>query len=691
MALLGVLALGGCFSSRELALDDFEEPAPEQDAGMADASKRDLPRAPTDGLDLTVTGVQPSGGPFAGGNQAIVRGSGFTEDAIVTVGGRRVQLPQTVLLDPSSLRITLPAGEPGPADVQVEVDGQSAVLRDGYVYSALLIEPMQGSVAGGTLLTITVDGPELGEAPKVTVGGDKCTNVELVTPHQLRCKTPRGSVGLVDVVLTLRDADVEPLLAKDAFEYLDLTDTSRGGLGGGPIEGALNVTVIDDGSERFLPGAFVMVGDDVSTTYQGVTNDRGQITFSGPDLHGPISVHVALECFERTSIVAFDASNVTIFLEPLLDPTCGEPGTPSGGGRPAAGATITGELIFPGSDEFAINAWDVVPPPREDEVRVSYVFTTRSRIELANPSPDLAGGTARIEEANAVTGVRGYPYDIFARPAGLAVYALSGLERTSTREFVPYVMGIARDVLTSPGMETSGVDIEMNITLDRELQVRLANVPKATPNGPDEFKVQAHIDLGGEGVIYRPSTGLDVDVQTSFSADTLFRLFAQPALVGTLSDGRYQVTAGWYSIQGDNTPPYTEVKLRGVTQGPDPVVVDDFLGVPLAVAPVQGARMPDDRVLRWSADGATPDMYIVSVTGGDGFPAWVQFVPGTLTESPLPDLSSIEGLKDIPAGFLDWIVRGVRIEGFEFNSFHYGHLSPRVWTHTAVDNFTMRL
>jgi len=109
------------------------------------------------------------------------------------------------------------------------------------------------------------------------------------------------------------------------------------------------------------------------------------------------------------------------------------------------------------------------------------------------------------------------------------------------------------------------------------------------------------------------------------------------------------------------------------------------------VAPAQGARLPADRVLRWSADGATPDMYIISVTGGDGFPAWEQFVPGTLTESPLPDLSSIEGLEDIPAGFLDWVVRGVRIEGFEFNSFHYGHLSPRVWTHTAVDNFTMRL
>ena len=397
---------------------------------------------------------------------------------------------------------------------------------------------------------------------------------------------------------------------------------------------------------------------------------------------------------ERASIVSFDAANVTIYLPalPPLDPNCGEPGEPMTppASRGTAGSIITGELVFPGSDEFSVNAWDVVPPPRRSEVRVTYVFTTRSNINQPNPSPSINGTIARIVEDTSVPGTRGHPYRIFARPAGLAVYALSGLERRDTGAFIPYVMGVTRDVVTAPGAESSGVDIYMDIPLDRELQVTLAHLPPPAKRGPNQFRVQAHID---QGIIVRQVNGWGLDIKTSFTGGSLFRFFAQPALVSSLADARYQVVAGWYTGERDYEPPFTEVRRAGVQQTSEPVQIDTMLAIPAPVAPLLGGRIPEDRVLRWSMDEAhpTPDLYLVEMIGGDGLPAWTQLVPGSQTESPIPDFSLEDGLTDIPAGVITWQLTAIRIAGFQFDELKYDQLgSPRFRTHASSDVFTMQ-
>lgn len=697
VALLALVGTGtACWGShgRDLSPGPLDE-TPDRESGAGDAPARDAPPAfPETGIGaatLTVTGIEPDHGSFVGGNRAVVRGSAFTDRALVYIGGRMVQPADTKLVDPNSLSVVVPAGEVGLADVTVEVGEEVVTRQDAYTYNALDLDPVSGSIAGGTSVLVTVAGTPFGDGLSIEFGGKPCTDLRLVTPRQARCKTPRGMLGTVDVVASWSDAP-EPLLAREAYEYLDLTDTARGGFGGGPIDGAVNVTVVDFDLGFVIPGAFVLIGDDLKTPWQGFTNDRGQITFSDQDLRGPVTVHVAAKCFERASLVAFDASNVTVFIRALIDPACamlGDP--PTGGGRGASGSIVSGELIFPGSDEFAVNAWDIVPEPRADEVRVAYVYTTRVRRDLPNPSPDAGGGLARIVEQTAEKGLHGYTYSIFARPAGLAVYALSGLERPTTGEFIPYVMGVARGVLTAPGEETAGVDILMNIPLDRELQVKLAGVPKGTAHGPEEFRVQAHLDLGGEGVIVREASGWEIDLQKSFTAGALFRFFAQPALIGTLADTRYQVVAGWYGLGGGELPPYTEVRVRGVPQASEPVLVDGLLGFARPAGPADGERLPQDRVLRWEAVGPTPDLYILSIVDGDGFPAWTQIVPGALSESTLPDLGAVKGIGDLAGGFLLWELRAVKIEDFDYGAFHYGFLSDRAWSHTAVDQSTFQL
>lgn len=639
---------------------------------------------------LTVTGIVPDSGPFNGGGQAVVRGSGFTDQAIVTIGGRMVQPRDTVRIDRNSLAIILPAGDVGPADVTVIEGDEEATRQDAYLYNPLLIEPTEGSIAGGTSVVITARGATFAAGVTVEVGGEPCADIRVITPSSLRCKTPRGAIGKADVVLRVEgEGDIPSLVARDAFEYLDFTSTTTGGLSGGPIEGTVNVTVIDSMRGIALPEVFVLVGEDVSSPYQNLTNDNGQVTFSDEGLVGPLMIHAALECFERVSFIAFDARNVTIELTPLLDPTCAEPGEPGpGGGRGTAGSIISGELIFPGSDEFWINGWDFIPEPRENEDRVAYVYTTRSRIDQGNPDPSLSDGIARIVENESPLGERGYPYRIFARPAGLAVYAIAGIERRDTGELTPYAMGVTRDLVTAPGEELPATDIHMTIALDRMLDVDIDPLPEKTLKGPVELRVQAHLDLGGEGMIVREIDGSTFDVRTSLTGGGLFPFLAQPALVKELQDASYEVVAGYYTTDGDD-PPLSMVRRRGVVQASEPELVSDLLALPIAVEPADGAQLGADRVLRWTIEGTQPDFYIVSLHAGASF-AWQQFVPGTQSESVIPDLSTIPTVGDAAEGPVSWTVHAVRMPDFVFNELKLDTMVPRLFSHLSGNTFTLR-
>jgi hypothetical protein len=166
--------------------------------------------------------------------------------------------------------------------------------------------------------------------------------------------------------------------------------------------------------------------------------------------------------------------------------------------------------------------------------------------------------------------------------------------------------------------------------------------------------------------------------------------------VSSLADARYQVVAGWYTGDRDYDTPFTEVRRAGVPQTQEPVLIEDMLAIPAPVAPLLGERIPEDRILRWSMDPAhpPPDLYEIEIRGGDGLRAWTQIVPGSQTESPIPDFAlveGVEGLSDIPAGVIDWQVMAIRIAGFQYNEFKYDQLgSPRFRTHASADVFTMQ-
>lgn len=694
-----IIAFCWCCSASKFELPDFRETSDDRsDAQAADDASTSLLDIDASSTELLLTGVVPSSGPFVGGNQAVVRGSGFTSDSKVYIGEQMVRSQDVTLIDTHRLSIIVPAGEPGPCDVVVEHGSDSALLEDGYTYQSLYIDPNTGSTAGGTLVEIIGNGTTFSQDAEVLFDSTSCLDVQVFSETRLTCKTPPMPTGSVDVSVSDPSSSDNSVVARDAYDYADTANAVNGGLAGAPIDGTINVTVVDSSLGNRLAGAYVVVGNELDTPLQGFTDARGQITFSSQGLEGPVTIHAALHCFEKGSIVALDATDVTVFLRSLIgiDPSCTDidlfkfdiPDFPPSNGR--AVATISGELILPQLDEFFYNDWNRIPKPKDTEFRVVYIFTTRASATSSNTSPNTAEGLYRVVEGESEIQTLGYPYKIAARSGGLAVYALAGIENRSTREFTPYFMGVTRDVVTAPGEETSQIDIYVDIPLDREFSVALLDLPQSTPTGPDQFRAQAHVDLGGQGVIVREVNGNPIDLVRKSSGDMLFRFLAQPAMIDNLADGRYAVVVGWYTGPFDD-PPYTEMIQRGIEQTVDPLILrDELLGLPQAISPQDGDSIPEDRILAWSSDGPQPDMHIITIEDEDGMPQWRQIVPGSIRETPIPDLSTIPNLEDIADGYITWKVRAVRIPTFDYNRFQYDQLSTRRWTHEALNAFTMK-
>jgi hypothetical protein len=648
------------------------------------------PDFPTTGIGagtLTLTGLEPASGPFSGGTGTVLRGSGFDDSAEVRIGGALVQPNEIQVLSGNRISVVVPAGTVGNADVTVKQGDTIVSLDAAFNYNALELVPSQGSIAGGTLVELTAGGTTFDDDVIVEFGGEPCTDLTQLAPARVRCKAPRHEIGRVDVIARWADPEHPQLVARSAFEYIETLDAEMGGLSGDAIHGTLNVAVMND-LGFVIPNAFVVVGNDLKKTkYRGLTDERGTIVFSGDDLKGPVTVHASAHCYQKGSIVSFDAENATIILSAAFDLSC----QTSGEGparRGALGALISGELVFPGTDEFNVNDWSIVPKPRASEIRVAYVFTTRSTSETRNPAPDPMGTMARLTETTAETGQRGYKYKIFARPAGLAVYALAGIERTDSGEFTPYIMGLARNVVTAPGEENENVDMDMDISLDRELSVSLQNYPEATPGGPSEFRVRASVDLGGEGVIVREVAAHQYDVVRRRIGTDSFRFYGQPPFTRLLQGASYELVAGYYTP--DTDVPLTTQRRTGVRQDTSDIEVKDFLGIPRAVAPATGGMLPDDRVLRFSLEGEPADLIIVDISDGTGFPVWSEILPGDVRSVPVPDFSMIPGQSDLASGFVNWTVTAVKIDEFQYNAFRYAQLAPRYFTHTAINVLTAR-
>ncbi len=630
-----------------LGLPNDADPVVRPDGGPRQAEDAGLSPLP-----LSLVRVSPDFGPYTGGGRVLIRGAGLERDARVTFGGVAAMGP--LWIDAHRLEVTVPPGMVGPVDVVVAQPGELATLPNGYTYTALAVEPSTGASSGGTWVVVTGAGLfEPGDT--LLFGGAACLDLVIASASEAGCRTPPGPRGPVDVALV--HADGSMVLAPEAFTYTDL-HVGGGGLDGGPIAGTVDVVVL--GAAGPVEGAFVMLGEDAAAPHRGRTDASGHITFSEAALRGPVNLHVTAACYNPQSFIGFDARRVTLRLAPRAVSEC----PASRSVFPRDPAVVRGELIWGTGPEPG--PWPNVPAPGPGERRAAYVMTTRVRADLLS-SPPVA-----VEETS--PGTRGYTYQLQTRAGVVAVYALAGVATSDA--FTPHVMGVARGVVTRPGVETSGVDLLMDIPLDRSFEVRLTDLPPALEPTPGGFSATAYLEID-EGVIYPELVSGSAWSLTSTTPS--LRFTAHPRLAGALADARYTIEAEWGTGWTDRAR--TVRYLRGLRAVPAELVVDDLLDVPtLRPSAIVGSGLR--RRIRWSASGANPDLQVVTLTARTRF--WQVFVRGDLREAPIPDLSAIEDVLDGVDGLERVSLRARSAPGLDFDRFRYSALDPDVASHEAT-------
>lgn len=262
---------------------------------------------------ITLYSCNPSSGPKDGGTEIKIVGDGLMNLISMNIGAFPV-IELKVLNDKEVICKT-PPGSPGPTDIIGFADDGIFILKDGFEYSyekemVLAIEPNLGSWGGGTLVKIYGFG--LDTVSGITFGDLPASDVSVKSSILITARSPRvEDVGPVQIKIMGTEekvGGVQPL-----FYYYDPT-LKGGGTWGGPINGATYVTVMSGQTGKPLQDAFVIIGNDIHTPFQGRTDDRGQITFSEFGLKGPITTTACKEGYSASTMVEYDALNMTIYL-----------------------------------------------------------------------------------------------------------------------------------------------------------------------------------------------------------------------------------------------------------------------------------------------------------------------------------------------------------------------------------------
>ena len=155
----------------------------------------------------TVTLINPTSGPTAGGTSVTITGTNFTGAS----GATAVKFGSTnaasyTVNSATQITASSPPGSAGIVDITVTTAGGTSATSasDQFTYVAAPtvtgINPTYGPTAGGTSVTIT--GTNLGNATGVTIGGNACTFLSANTATSVTCTTAAHAAGTVSVLVT---------------------------------------------------------------------------------------------------------------------------------------------------------------------------------------------------------------------------------------------------------------------------------------------------------------------------------------------------------------------------------------------------------------------------------------------------------------------------------------------------------
>lgn len=228
-------------------------------------------------VDPTLTSVAPSSGSTDGGTTITLTGTGFVPGTTVNVGGSAAT--NVNVIDVNTLTAVTPNHAAGNATVTVNNGTNVASLVNSFVYNALaptlnLVSPSSGSIAGGTLITIT--GTNLNHINAITIGGVAAT-LTGTSANSLTAIVPPYYSGplLTDIIVS--DGTANAVIV-GGFSYNAIAPTlSSLTPASGSTSGGTSITLTGTG---FTPNTTVLIGD-LAATHIEVQN-ASRLTFLTP-------------------------------------------------------------------------------------------------------------------------------------------------------------------------------------------------------------------------------------------------------------------------------------------------------------------------------------------------------------------------------------------------------------------------
>ena len=298
---------------------------------------------------IAVEEVVPALGSTAGGTAVALRGEGFSQGVIFTVGGR--ELIQVVVQDANDATGLTPPGSAGPAEVRaLEADGEGSLFA-GFVYADPLrldaVAPAVVALAGGP---ITLSGAGFSAQAAVAIDGLPSATTWVDAAH-LAVKAPAHAPGAVDVKVTDSGALPQPGAATPAsanllrgLVYVDASAAAPGPLAllslaprHGPLAGGTCPAVCLHlvGSGLSLADLRISIGGTpVAAAAQHVQTDHAlDVDLPAAAAPGPVDVSAASAAQGTSATIAksdlaafhYDATLSISGIAPAAAPASGSP------------------------------------------------------------------------------------------------------------------------------------------------------------------------------------------------------------------------------------------------------------------------------------------------------------------------------------------------------------------------------
>ena len=198
----------------------------------------------------TVTLINPTSGPTAGGTSVTITGTNFTGAS----GATAVKFGSTnaasyTVNSATQITASSPAGSAGIVDITVTTAGGTSATSasDQFTYVAAPtvtgINPTSGPTAGGTSVVITgTNFTGASGAAAVKFGSTNAASYTVNSATQITASSPPGSAGIVDITVTTAGG-TSATSASDQFTYVAAPTVTGINPTYGPTAGGTSVTI----------------------------------------------------------------------------------------------------------------------------------------------------------------------------------------------------------------------------------------------------------------------------------------------------------------------------------------------------------------------------------------------------------------------------------------------------------------